>query len=83
MTEAPEREMTSRLIAWCPNGRFHDGEWTGPKHACPAWDCIGIPTPGKPGHLLRKRRAWLCSRCDTAFFSRREAEEHDCDDTTP
>ena len=62
-------------IAWCELGLFHDGEFREPRHPCPANpDC----NDGKD-HYLRKRAAWVCVKCNYAYFTDRPPADHDCD----
>ena len=63
-----------QVMAWCPYNQWHDGEYAGPKHPCPARDC---ETPGgQMGHTMQKRRMWVCSECSWAYMEK--PENHRC-----
>ena len=75
---AEPREFVSRRIAWCRHGRFHEGDYEGPRHVCPEED------GGEYGesHYMIPRRAWVCSECDVAYFQKKkpDLEKHECED---
>ena len=72
----PEPSWTRRLVAWCPNGQFHDGDYLGPRHPCPANpDC----NDGK-GHYLRPRKLYICHQCGWASRTTQQAKDHQCQD---
>ena len=63
-----------RLVAWCVNGNFHDGDYLGPHHPCPANpEC----NDGK-NHYLRPRMLYVCTICTWASRTMAQASQHDC-----
>ena len=62
--------FTRKVIAWCQEEDFHDGEYRGPRHPCPAIH----PFLSADGHYLQKRGAMVCSNCDYAHLGRKLPE---------
>ena len=67
-------QLVKKKVAWCTLGEFHDEEYSGPKHLCPAGDCAD-----GQGHYLRPRTAFVCTRCGFAHLTSRPAL-HTCAD---
>lgn len=64
-----EREAIYGIVRWCPIGEMWEPAHEDGRQMCSGCDTI---------HYLRKRRMYVCSLCEMAFFTKPGFAAHEC-----
>lgn len=66
------RKPIKMLRRWCPVAKTHQDA---DDPVCGRSDCLGEL---RPTHRLRKRRMFVCSKCEQGYFTLNSFKRHEC-----